>query len=224
MFSDFVGRSFVEDYGLAPERVVRVGCGPNLDVARIPPRRPPAQGGRAPTILFVGRDWENKGGPVVLDAFRRVRARLPDARLIVIGPPTIPVGPEPGLEFWGFLRKDVDADLARLLDAYAQADVFCLPTRYESFGIVLLEAMWFGLPVVAPGRWAIPEMVQDGVTGCLVPDERVEAYAEHLHALLADRDRAARMGEAGAARARERFSWDAVTAAMLRTIGRYVGR
>jgi hypothetical protein len=68
MFSDFVGRSFVEDYGLAPERVVRVGCGPNLDVARHPAPPPAAQGGRAPTILFVGRDWENKGGPVVLDA------------------------------------------------------------------------------------------------------------------------------------------------------------
>jgi glycosyltransferase involved in cell wall biosynthesis len=79
--------------------------------------------------------------------------------------------------------------------------------------------MWFGLPVVAPGGGRSPRWWQDGVTGCLVPDERVEAYAEHLHALLADRGPAARMGGGRARRGRASASrWDAVTAAMLRTV------
>jgi glycosyltransferase involved in cell wall biosynthesis len=212
-FSEFARASFLRHYGLPPERVVVVGSGPNLPLARVPAGRQPRPAGHAPTILFVGRDYEHKGGPVVVDAFRRVRRKLPDARLLIAGPAALDLD-EPGVEFLGYLRKEDPADFERLLRAYGDADVFCLPTRYESFGIAFVEAMWFGLPVVAPGHWAIPEIVEDGVTGHLVPREDAGTYADHLLRLLRDGEVATAMGERGRARARARFSWDQVTRAM----------
>ncbi len=212
-FSDFARRAFLRHYGLPPERVVVVGSGPNLPLDRIPSPRPPRDPGAPPTVLFVGRDWEHKGGPAVLDAFRRARRAVPDARLLVVGPSSLDVS-EPGVEFHGFLRKDDPAGLDRLLALYAAADVFCLPTRYESFGIAFLEAMWFGLPVVAPGHWAIPEIVEDGVTGHLVAREDPAEYAGRLVALLGDPAAARAMGARGRARAESRFTWAYVTGVM----------
>lgn len=217
-FSDFVRGAFLRHYGLSPERVVVVGSGPNLPLDRVPARRPPRVAGHPPTILFVGRDYEHKGGPVMVEAFRIVRRTLPDARLLIAGPSTLQLA-EPGVEHLGYLRKDDPDGLERLLRAYADADVFCLPTRYESFGIAFLEAMWFGLPVVAPGHWAIPEMVKDGVTGHLVAHEDAATYADHLIHLLRDPDMARAMGQRGRERAETRFSWGHVTAVMRGVMG-----
>ena len=227
-FSEYVRRSFLADYGLSDERVVVVGSGPNLPLDRVPAGRPPRAPGHTPTVLFVGRDFEHKGGPVLLDAFRAVREAVPNARLLLVGPSRLDVD-EPGVEFLGFLRKDNPADFARLLQAYAEADVFCLPTRYESFGIAFLEAMWFGLPTVGPRHWAIPEMVEDGATGLLVEREDSRTYAECLLQLLSDDGRARQMGRRGRARAEARFSWGHVTAVMSDVIegvlaGRGAGR
>lgn len=212
-FSDFVRASFVADYALDPGKVVTVHSGPNIDLRAIPAERGARPASHRPTILFVGRDYEAKGGPVLVEAFRRVRREFPTARLLIAGPPALDVQ-EPGVESLGYLRKDDPAALGRLVAAYAEADVFCLPTRYESFGIAILEAMFFGLPVVATGRWAIPEMVEHGATGYLVAPDDADAYAGHLTTLLRQPAAAAAMGARGRARAEERFTWAHVTRRM----------
>ena len=223
-FSDFVRRSFVADYGLPESRVVTVGSGPNIDPRAVPARSDRPRGeSRVPTVLFVGRDFDAKGGPVLLDAFREVRERFPNARLLIAGPPTLDVV-APGVEFLGYLRKDDPTALARLAAAYGEADVFCLPTRYESFGIVILEAMFFGLPVVATGRWAIPEMIEHGRTGYLVEPDDARDFARRLVELLDAPARAAEMGRLGRARAAERFTWEHVTRRMRAHIGGVLGR
>jgi glycosyltransferase involved in cell wall biosynthesis len=216
-FSDYIRRSFLTDYALDPERVITVGSGPNLPLDRIPRTRLHREGSKAPTILFVGRDFEHKGGPVMLEAFRLVRERLPDARLLIVGPSSLSLA-EPGVESLGFLRKDAPADFERLMQAYAAADVFCLPTRYESFGIAFVEAMWFGLPVVAPAQWAIPEIVEHGTTGFLVDREAATTYASRLLELLEEPSRAREMGGRGRERAESRFSWDHVAVRMTEII------
>lgn len=213
VFSERVRRSFIEDFDVPPERVVTVFAGANLDLSRVPPRGArPAD--RPPTVLFVGREFERKGGDTVLRAFAKVREALPTARLVIIGPPDLKVR-DPGVESLGFLRKDSPADWQRLIDAYASADVFFFPTRYEPFGIVLAEAMFFTLPCVATDAWAIPEIVADGETGLLAPVDDADAFADRLLQLLTDPERARRMGEAGRRRAERHFTWRAVTGKML---------
>ena len=213
VFSDRVGRSFVDDFGQPPEKVVTVYAGANLDLAAVPPRGP-RDPSRPPTLLFVGREFERKGGDVVLRAFARVRERIPNARLVIIGPQGLELR-DPGVEVLGFLRKDRPEDWRALIAAYAAADVFFFPTRYEPFGIVLAEAMFFGLPCVATGDWSIPEIVADGETGFLAPADDVDAFTARLLELLQDPVRAHRMGEAGRARAERMFTWAAVATKML---------
>jgi starch synthase len=211
-FSEWARRSFVDDFGVPPERVTAVGAGPNFDATRIPDRTG-ARGSRAPTILFVGGEFERKGGDVLLEAFRLVREQIPDARLVVVGAKDARID-APGVEPLGFLRKDNPAGWQRLVDAYRDADVFAFPTRFDAFGIVVLEAMFFGLPCVAVDAWAIPEMVVDGETGFTVPVGDARSLADRLLVLLRDETLARRMGEAGRARARQRFTWRAVAERM----------
>jgi glycosyltransferase involved in cell wall biosynthesis len=215
-FSEWARRSFIDDFGVPAERVTAVGAGPNFDVTRIAARSG-RRDSRAPTILFVGGEFERKGGDVLLEAFRLVREQIADARLVIVGARDARID-APGVEPLGFLRKDNPADWQRLMEAYRDADVFAFPTRFDAFGIVVLEAMFFGLPCVAVDAWAIPEMVVDGETGFTVPVGDARALANRLLVLLRDDALARRMGEAGRARAQQRFTWqtvaDRMTAAM----------
>ncbi|HET6440274.1 MAG TPA: glycosyltransferase family 4 protein [Anaeromyxobacter sp.] len=200
--SEFVRNSLRDDYGVDPARVHVVGAGPN--VVPDQPAAPP----REPLLLFVGKQFAPKGGPELLDAFTLVRRAHPRARLAVVSA-SVPRPLPPGVEFHGLLSREA---LARL---YSAAAVFVLPTLREAFGLSLLEAMSFGLPVVASRIEAIPEIVSDGETGLLVPPREAGALADALIALLADPVRARQMGAAGRHRAQARFGWERAASRML---------
>lgn len=206
--SEYLRQSFIEHFRLPEDRVCTVGAGPNLDLSRVPePRATPRTG--PPTVLFVGKQFERKGGALLLEAFRIVRARCPGARLVIVGPTTPPAA-ESGVEWLGNLDKNKPEEWTRLATAYRDADVFCLPSLFEPFGIVILEAMFFGLPCVGTAAWAIPEMIADGETGHTVPRGDAAALADRLSELLLNPPLAHRMGLAGRRRAEEQFSWTAV--------------
>jgi glycosyltransferase involved in cell wall biosynthesis len=210
--SERLREAFIRDYAIPPERVLAVHAGPNIDPNRIPPPLKDRPGDTPPTIVFVGRDFVRKGGTTLLEAFRLVRRELPAARLVIVGPDSVP--PEEGVTVLGLLRRAVPDEWQRLVDAYHQAHVFCLPTRYEPFGIVVVEAMFFGLPCVTSDTWAMSEMVVDSETGFTVPALDAAGFASRLLRLLRDPSLARRMGEAGRARAWERFTWTAAVAKM----------
>jgi len=219
-FSDRVRESFVGDLRIPGDRVETVYAGPNFDPSSIPAMS--SQGSRAPNILFVGREFQRKGGDVLLAAFAQVRREIPDATLTIIGPRDLTLS-VPGVEVLGFLRKDDPAEYKQLLDAYARARTFAFPTRFEPFGVVLLEAMFFGLPCVATNVWAIPEIVRHGETGFICEPDDANGLAQHLVRLLRDPDLAFTMGRAGRARAETHFTWAAVTAKMTERIARVIG-
>jgi glycosyltransferase involved in cell wall biosynthesis len=201
--SEFVKGSLVRDYGVDPARVHVVGAGPNVE-----PRTGEPAAAREKAILFVGRNFVPKGGPQLVQAYRRVRIAQPDARLWIVSE-TAPADLPLGAEHLGLLGPE------RLAALYGRASVFALPTLREAFGLAFVEAMTFGLPIVAPRLEAIPEIVSDGETGVLVPPGDTDALAKALGDLLADPVRARLMGAAGRARVADRFGWDRAVARML---------
>ncbi len=193
--SEFAAASVRDDYGVAADRVINVGSGSNV-------RWPDAEDAgvrRGKVILFVGVDWERKGGPELVRAFRDVRAEVPDAELWIVG--CRPAVSEPGVVVRGRLSREETAE------CYREADVFCLPSRMDPSASVLAEAAGFGLPVVATAVGGNVERVRDGVSGFLVGRE---GLAEKLRVLLEDVELRERMGAAGREMARREFTWAAV--------------
>jgi phosphatidylinositol alpha-mannosyltransferase len=167
-----------------------------------------------PNILFVGRLEDRKGLPHLLKAFRLVRKGGGEARLLIVG-----AGPQErearryvmtrGLQNVFFLGRVSDAEKAQL---FKTADIFVSPaTGRESFGIVLLEAMAAGTPIVCSDIHGYKGVVQRGRQAILVPPHDAKALAGGISELLADAALRARMGAAGLERA-EQFSWEKVTA------------
>ncbi|MFF4585061.1 glycogen synthase [Streptomyces sp. NPDC001388] len=174
-----------------------------------------------PFVLFVGRITRQKGVPRLLRAVRDID---PAAQVVLCA--GAPDTPEIDQEF-----RDLFAELSRARDGVhwiprmlprpeviqllTHAAVFVCPSVYEPLGIVNLEAMACGTPVVASRVGGIPEVVEDGVTGLLVPvdggDEAFEAgLTRALDSVLGDPEAGRRMGEAGRERTVREFGWDAV--------------
>jgi glycosyltransferase involved in cell wall biosynthesis len=153
------------------------------------------------TILCVARQYPRKRIADLLCAFALLRPSFPRARLVVIGD-----GPEHqqlkalaarlGLDAAATLPGALPGDAA-VAQWYRRAAIFCLPSVQEGFGIVFLEAMAAGLPIVATSAAAVPEVVPHGAVGDLVPPGDVQALAAALAALLASPARRRTLGEAG---------------------------
>jgi phosphatidylinositol alpha-mannosyltransferase len=169
-------------------------------------------------MLFLGRLEKRKGLPYLLQAYAQVKARLPEVRLIIVGPDG---GMRAGAE--AFVRREgltdvvftgyvSDGDLPRY---YRTADIFCAPnTGNESFGIILLEAMAAGTPVVASNIEGFAYVVTHEKEGLLVPPRDAAALADALVQLLTDADCRREMGRGGQEKARQ-FSWDRVSQQVL---------
>jgi glycosyltransferase involved in cell wall biosynthesis len=178
----------------------------------------PAQAGvpaAGELLLAAGRLTEQKDHATALRAFAVVRKRRPDVCLAILGGgplagETRQLARTLGVEEAVFLPGRVE--LADWLDA---ATVFVHPSRWEGFGMVLLEAMLAGLPIAATRASAIPEVVSDGVTGLLVAPGDWRGLAAALDELVGDRERAVALGTAGRERARRRFSVERMTARTL---------
>jgi glycosyltransferase involved in cell wall biosynthesis len=210
--SERLRKSFIDLYGMAPERVHTAYAGPNFDVGLIDAalRQPKLPG--PPSVLFIAKEFQRKGGGTVAAAFQRLRTTLPEARLVFAGSENLPVEFQSlgNVEHLGLLDKTDPVQLQRLLAAYRDADVFILPSRRDPFPTVIREAMFFGLPCVASNIWAMPEMIEDGATGFLVPVDDPEALYSKTALLLGDQALRNKMGQAARARAEALFSWESV--------------
>jgi phosphatidyl-myo-inositol dimannoside synthase len=175
-----------------------------------------------PTLLTIARLRDSyKGHDVLIRALALVRAKVPDAELVVIGD-----GPLRG-ELERLAEGVGVADAVRFLGTVSdeqrdrwlrRADVFAMPSRLpsdglagEGFGIVYLEAAAYGKPVVAGNVAGALDAVADGESGLLVDPTDPQAVADALSALLLDRELAARLGRAGAERAKG-FAWPLIAA------------
>ena len=203
---DFVARHFPGDYRIIPN-----GIDFEHFAADVPPIEEFSDG--KVNILFLGRLEKRKGFDYLLRAYGRVKREFPDSRLVVVGPGTRlrrkyvrRVGKMrlKDVVFAGYASYD---ELSRY---YRTADVFCAPaTGEESFGIILLEAMAAGRPIVASNISGYASVVNNGVEGLLVPPRDEEALAHAISALIGDRVLRQQMGTRGRVTA-EKYRWEYV--------------
>ena len=201
-------RAFLERAGHDPAKLVTIRYG--LDELPAAPSDPtPAEAGvppDAPLAVAVGRLIAQKDHATLLRAFALVHAQLPEARLAILGSGPLEAETRALTAELGLAEAVVLPGRTDIRDWLERADVFVHSSRWEGFGIVLLEAMLAGLPIVATRVSAVPEVVVDGETGLLVEAGDDAGLATHLESLLTDPERAASLGEAGRQRALTEFS------------------
>ena len=201
--------AFVRDAeGVPGPKIVRIhyGLDPALVAAKAHPGKLRAELGlsdEAPLVGAVGRLTEQKGYRYLLEAFAIVRRSLPQAQLVIAGDGELrstleAQGNKDAVHFLGW-RSDVSSVMADI-------DVLAVPSLWEGFGLVTLEAMALSKPVVASRVSALPEIVADGETGLLVPPADPKALAGALCALLSHKAQARAMGERGRVRLQIDFS------------------
>jgi glycosyltransferase involved in cell wall biosynthesis len=203
VMSAFIRDSLIHDYLCDPAKITIVGAAPNLP----PPTSLPDNADYSNrTILFVGVDWERKGGPILVEAFRKVLEKIPDARLIIAGSrPTVDL---PNVEIAGRVPLP---EIGRLL---LRSSVLALPSLREPQGINAMEALVHRIPVVASRIGALPEMVEHRKTGLIVPPNDAPALAAALIELLSNPTLCRAYGHAGPDGALAHYSSAAVSARM----------
>ena len=164
-------------------------------------------------ILFVGRLEKRKGLDYLLEAYKKIKPQIPDSRLIVVGP-----GIRLRKKYERRVRRDNLQDVVFIGYApyrdlpryYKTADIVCCPaTGWESFGIVLLEAMAVGKPIVASDIQGYASVVTHGADGLLVPPKNAEKLAQALISLMTDESLRQQMGDKGRLKALE-YDWEHV--------------
>ncbi len=201
-------------FGADPERVVVIHNGIDPERFRRTDRRDALEhfGVREPYVLFVGRITDQKGIFDLLAAAPRLPAGV-QVVLCASAPDTPEIEERLKRAVAGRPNVTWIAEMVAhdpLVQLYSHAAVFACPSVYEPFGLINLEAMACAAPVVACGVGGILEVVEDGVTGLLVPPATPDALAAALARVLGDKALGERMGRAGRRRVESAFSWASV--------------
>jgi glycosyltransferase involved in cell wall biosynthesis len=205
-WSEWAKRSLVDDYGADPlhVRVIAPGAAPSY--FEIGERRAPRLGsrgagddreGRPVRILFVGGDFQRKGGPLLLECMRYALADRCELHLVT----KAAVPPQRNV----FVYRDLGPNSPELTRLFAEADIFVLPSNAECLAVVLMEATAAGLPVITTDVGALREAVKPGESGIVLHPGDGRALLRALRALVDDAAFRARAGRAGHALAREKF-------------------
>ncbi len=210
-WSQWAKRSLVDDYGVPTERVRVLAPGAHAGFFEIGARRLARSdrdsSRRLPRILFVGGDFERKGGALLLDLMRGPLAGRCELHVVT----QTPIAPRPNV----FVYRGVAPNSPGLLRLFEEADVFALPTSADCLAMVLMEAAAAGLPTITTTVGGLSESIVPGESGCLVSPGDGRALGQALDALIQDPDLRRRMAVMGHRRARHKFDSARNNAALL---------
>lgn len=185
--------SLIQDYMLKPGKIRCLP--PSTDVLGAP--KPLRRSGLL-QALFVGGDFHRKGGPLLLECWRRFFRERCELHVVT----HTPIPPEPGV----FVYRDVAHGSELWKRRWAEADFLVLPSKLETFGIVLVEALAHGIPAIASTAGAATEILDSGACGWLLKENTLEALRDAMGAAVNDPDERQRRGKAGWLRAREQYT------------------
>lgn len=214
----WAARSAIDHYKADPEKVHVIPFGANFQ--NTPDRGTALTSRPGPTLnlLFVGVNWERKGGPIAVAALRELVARGIDAELTVVGcvpPETVD---RDRVTIFPFLDKNDAVQAEKLSSLYLASDFLLLPTRNECYGIVFCEAAAHGVPSISTATGGVSDVIRDGVTGFVLPMEAGgKDYADRIMTIVSDKDRLAALRRNARDDYENRLNWT-VWAARTKTI------
>lgn len=208
----YVKPHLVEDYGVDPGRITVAGGGVHpyyleRTIAEVPDAF-------TFKVLFVGWDFGMKGGADLLKAFTLARRKRPELMLRIAGPDPGQWVDQDGVTWLGEIRSRDE-----LIAMYRESDLFVMPSLRDSFGFVFLEAMTQGVPCIGTDLNAMPEIIEHGRTGYVVPLRDPEALAEAILAYYDQPGNRKTMGMAARDRVREQYTWELVAGRIMGTWG-----
>lgn len=190
-------------------KVYHVGGGINLDYKKIENNLNKENN----RILFVGRDFKRKGGYDVIKAFEILRKKYKNLELHIAGPRVNPIkNVIPGYYFYGDATKDT---LQYLMN---NCDVFCMPSYFEAYGLVFIEAFAFGLPCIGRNICEMPYFIESGITGELVDGISAEELSQKIEIVLNDTNYKRNVEDRRDYYLKE-YSWDSVAKRIAEIIG-----
>jgi glycosyltransferase involved in cell wall biosynthesis len=184
-------RQIYADHGVRRDKVDVIY--PGFDVPSLPALRPARE---TINFLFIGREFARKGGPLVVEAFKRLKESHKDISLTIVTSEPERVKEVTGITVLPFMSRE-----KLYAETYSAADVFVMPTEAEGWGFTNAEAMSFALPVISTSISAIPEIVDNGVTGFLIQPGNCDELVSAMRRLAESADLREEMGRRG----RERF-------------------
>jgi glycosyltransferase involved in cell wall biosynthesis len=187
-WSEGVRQSLIEEYGVPAEKIMLLPPSVTLK-----PRSASWPSQVRPRILFMGGDFRRKGGELLLDCYHKHLTCDYDLHVVTQSA----LAEMPGV----FVHRNVQAQSPQWLEQWQKADVFVFPSTLETFGIVLLEALAFGVPVVSSTAGAAQEVLADGQAGLLVSNLNTETLAQAIQTVFLDKETTKRRVAAGLRRA-----------------------
>lgn len=187
--SDWCKNSAMNDYGIDPGKISVVPCGANLDAIPSFTDLNLTASGQC-RLLFLGVEWDRKGGDITLGTFRILKQRGVNPQLQIIGciPPHDLSG-ETGITVIPFLDKNNPEDFRQLQKIFFQTDFLLLPTRAECAGVVFSESSAYGIPSITTNTGGVSTYVKDGINGFTLPFEAgAEAYAQKIDQLVSNQE------------------------------------
>jgi glycosyltransferase involved in cell wall biosynthesis len=209
--SQWAARSAIKDYHASRSKVYVLPYGANLDPSDIPSRDVVlARRPKGPCrLLFLGVDWERKGGKIAFDALLELNRMGIEAELTVCGC-TPPHGfAHDKMRVIPYLDKNKPKERHQLMHLFLASDFLLLPTRSECLGIVFCEASAFGLPIITTNTGGVEGAVKDGANGFMLPpSSEGRHYAEVIGDVLADVNRYSELVESSRNTFEEHLNWD----------------
>ncbi|MCE5278158.1 MAG: glycosyltransferase family 4 protein [Planctomycetaceae bacterium] len=210
--SDWARQSLVHNYGADAARVVLAPMAANIEPEYVPSRQAvlDRRQGNCCRMIFVGVDWQRKGGDILVEAFDRLGAMGIRAQLTIVGctpPPEAIVGRD--IKVIPFLDKTEPTGCRELAALLIQSDFLVVPTRSEAYGIVYAEGNAFGLPAIGTDVGGVSGVITDGLNGFRLPlSARGDAYAKVIADLWNDPVRLQAMRVSSRDEYERRLNWD----------------
>jgi len=196
-WNEWVARSLRDDYGVPAHKITPIS--PGVDLARFYPTPTEKPQDGVVRLLFVGGDFNRKGGDLLLEWARQTKVKTPwELHIVTRDTVTdLPAGV--------FVHHGITNNSPELARFYQQSDLFVLPTRADCYSLVAMEAMACGLPVLITNLGGIPEIINDGKTGMLIEPDDFAALSDRLDRMVDDAPLRQRMSAAAYIEAIQRF-------------------